>query len=96
MTATDIQTIAAVIQAAAAIVFLLSVLYDAYRRNRLGEQERRDALIRGFQIEFLSAHGNTPSEAGDLLAPRQTEFFNTRLKEMGEQWTYPFRRVGWW
>jgi hypothetical protein len=89
MTSTDIQTVAAVIQGAAAIVFLLTVVYDAYRRSRLREQERRDALIRGFQIEFFAAHGNTPSEAGGFFSQRQIEYFNTRLKDMGEKWTYP-------
>jgi hypothetical protein len=46
------QTIAAVIQAVAAVVFLLSVGYDAFERRRqrryltaLHEQERRDQMV---------------------------------------------------
>jgi hypothetical protein len=31
-----------------------------------------------------------------VCSPQQTDFFNTRLKEMGETWTYPYPRVGWW
>jgi hypothetical protein len=89
MTATAIQTIAAVIQAAAAFVFLLSVVYDARRRRRTGEQEQRDAIIKALHFEFtFQPGGQTSSEAAGLFSSRQIEFFNTRLKELGESWTY--------
>jgi hypothetical protein len=35
----------------------------------------------------------TPAEIGGLFSPRQIEFFNTRLKAMGENFTYPYKRV---
>jgi hypothetical protein len=96
MTSTEIQTIAALIQAAAAVVFLVSVLYDASRRHWLREQERRDTLIKALQIEFIARTGSTPEEAAGFISPRQTEFINARLNEMGVPWTYPFPRVEWW
>ena len=101
MNATEIQTVAAVIQATAAFVFLFSVVYDARRRRGLSEQERRDAIIGALHYEWTQTalpdaadHPKTPAEIGGLFSPRQMEFFNTRLKEIGEPWTYPFRRVG--
>ena len=66
MTSTEIQTIAAVIQAAAAAVFLASVVWDAKRRARLSEQQRRDAIIRALHYEWsqLAIPGppKTPAE----------------------------------
>jgi hypothetical protein len=95
VTATAIQTVAAVIQGLAATVFLISVVWDAKRRARLSEQERRDSIIRSlFSLWVSSAPsgGMTPEEISGFFSQRQTDFINTRLKAMGENWTYPFRK----
>jgi hypothetical protein len=90
MTATEIQTVAALIQAAAAIIFLATVVCDARRRNRQADEERRKTIIRALQFEFsVGPGGQTVSEAAGILSTRQIEFFNKRLKELGETWTYP-------
>jgi hypothetical protein len=99
MTSTVTQTIAAVIQAAAAAVFLVSVVWDAKRRARLSEQQRRDAIISALLHEWsnvaIPGGPKTPAEIGGLFSQRQIDFFNARLKEMGEPWSYnyPFPRV---
>ena len=100
MTSTEIQTIAAVVQALAAAVFLGSVVYDAYRRKKLREQERRDSITKALCYDFDAAHGvptkvvysreMTEAEEEDLCKQR-IDFVNTRLKEMGETWTYSDR-----
>ena len=67
MTPEEIQLIAAIIQAVAAIVYM------------------------------HPPEGRTPEEVQGLpFSPRQIAHFNTRLKAMGETWTFPFRRVRWW
>jgi len=95
MTATEIQTAAAIIQAAA-LVFFFSVVCDARRRRQLAEQERRDAIIKALFVEWSVSppQARTPMEAQGVYSPRQIDFFNTRVKKIGERWTYPFRRVG--
>ncbi len=88
---------AAIIQTVAAVVFLGSVGFDAYRRYRLSEQERRDHLIRHLSLIWskdptLSA-GRTEEEAHGFYSQRQIDFFNAQLKARGERWTYdPLRR----
>jgi hypothetical protein len=86
MTPTEIQTIAAVIQAAAAFFFLIGVVFD-YRRRR---PARRDELIRKLFIKWnLSAPPRrTEEEASGIYSPRQIAFFNACLKKMGRRWTY--------
>lgn len=85
-TITVIQTVAAVIQAIAAAVFLYSVVCDNSRR----EEERRSALIdRLFQIWNLTPPtGRTPEETLGFHSPRQIRYFDACLKAMGEKWTY--------
>jgi hypothetical protein len=95
ITATAIQTVAAVVQAVAALVFLGSVVWDAKRRARLSEQERRDAIIQSlFELWVLTPfEARTAEETHRIFSQRQIDFFNSRLKEMGENWTYPFKRT---
>jgi hypothetical protein len=103
MTATAIQTVAAVIQALAAVVFLGSVVWDARdrrrereRRAKLNEQERRDGIINVLFSAWMHSSpqgGMMPDEVSGIFSQRQIEYFNTRLKAMGENWTYPFERV---
>jgi hypothetical protein len=92
-----IQLVASVIQAAGAGVFLISVVWDAKRRARLSEQGRRDAIIKALHYEWnniaLPGPPKTPAEIGGIFSQRQIDFFNTRLEEMGELWSYPFPRV---
>jgi hypothetical protein len=85
MTPTEIQTIAAVIQAAAAVVFLIGVVFDAHRRR----QERRDELIRKLFIKWnlLAPPVRTEEKASGIYSPRQIAFFNACLKKMGQRWT---------
>jgi hypothetical protein len=93
MTSTEIQTIAAVVQALAAAVFLVSVVYDAHRRKKLREQERRDSITKALCYEFDAAHGfptqvvysrTVTAEEEKDLAKQRIDFVNARLKEMGE------------
>jgi hypothetical protein len=101
MSVTAIQTVAAVIQAVGALVFLGSVWWEAVQRNRerqfrarLDEQERRDRIIdRLLFVWNNSANEKTYDEIAGFYSQRQIEFFNERLKKMGENWTYPFERV---
>jgi hypothetical protein len=94
---TVIQTIAAVIQAIAAAVFLGSVVWESKRRARLAEQQRRDRIIAALHFEWsqVATPGppKTPAEIGGLFSERQIDFFNARLHEMGEPWSYPFPRM---
>jgi len=93
-------TAASIIQTSGALGFLLSVVYDHRQRFRLNEQERKDAIMRALQALWTwspkEPSGMTAEEAAGLPSPRQIEFFNTRLRDMGELWTYPYPRVGWW
>jgi hypothetical protein len=57
-------------------------------------RERRDAVIRGLIAMHVAAHGSIAEEAGGSQSatdPRLIQFINTRLREMGETWTYPER-----
>jgi hypothetical protein len=95
MDSQTIQTIAAVIQASAAILFFWSV----NRERRLKEQDRRDRVIAGLrgmwvQIYVNPAHAAmTHEELAGFYSPRQIEFFNKKLEELGETWRYPFKRL---
>jgi hypothetical protein len=40
-----------------------------------------------------SGESMTPDEASGIFRQRQIDYFNTRLKATGENWTYPFDRV---
>ena len=106
MNAQTIQTIAAVIQAGAAVVFLFSVAYDARERKNqrrylaaLKEQERRDHIIAALHqlwVQSCVRPGNTAmtdEELSGFHSARQIEFFNSKLRERGENWSYPFERV---
>ena len=86
MTATAIQTIAAIIQAVAALVFLVGVVFDIRRRS----QERRDALIEKLFNRWSRSppSGRTEDEAHGIYSARQIAFFNACLKRMGQRWTY--------
>jgi hypothetical protein len=83
---------AAIIQAVAAVVFLGSVVFDAYRRYRLRVQERRDYLIRYYSLIWSNSPalsvGRTPEEAHGFHSQRQIDFINAQLKARGERWTY--------
>jgi hypothetical protein len=86
MTVTVIQTVAAIVQAVAAVVFLIGLVFD-FRRRR---QERRDALIEKL---FNGWNRSTPSgrteyEASGIYSTRQIDFFNACLRQMGQRWTY--------
>jgi hypothetical protein len=96
MSAIQIQTVAAVIQAGAALIFLLTTVYNIYWHIRSREQERRDAIIKQLRTEFIAKSGGRPDEVAGFDTQRLIDFFNNRLKEMGELWTYPFPRLRWW
>jgi hypothetical protein len=92
----EIQTGAAVVQALAAVGFLLTTVYNIYWHIRSREQERRDVIIQRLRTEFIATSGGHPTEVAGWDTPRLIEFFNKRLKELGEPWTYPFPRLRWW
>jgi hypothetical protein len=79
-----IQTIAAVVQAAAAILFFKTV-----------QQKRRDDIIRSLHgLWGHTANGPTPEElSGCPFSQRQVDFFNSKLRERGERWSFPFKRI---
>jgi hypothetical protein len=95
MDSQTLQTVAAMIQAGAALLFFWSV----NRERRLKEQDRRDRVIAGLrgmwvQIYVNSAHAAmTHEELAGFYTPRQIEFFNKKLEELAERWRYPFKRV---
>jgi hypothetical protein len=101
---TVVQTIAAVIQAAASIVFFFSVSWEVRERKsqrlyseKLREQERRDQLIHGLSRLWTQTTSPTVSITDDELSgfhsARKIEFYNMKLKEFGESWPFPFDRV---
>ena len=99
--ASSFPLIAAGIQTLAAGVFLISIVWDARRRAREREQRRRDDLIKALHHEWSNISNipppespKTPAEIGGIFSQRQIEFFNKRLKEMGERWTCPLCVVG--
>jgi hypothetical protein len=96
-TATYIQTAAAIIQAAAAAVFLYTVRWDAKRRARLAEQERRDRLVSELrqlwvQLTDINVSKKTDEVIARLEDARKTDFINKQLEARGETWKYPFER----
>jgi hypothetical protein len=97
---TYIQTGAAVIQALAAGFFLWGVRLDTKRRAQFAEQEGRDQIINALHFEWTQTAlasdepPKSPAEIGGIHTPRKIAFFNSRLKELGYSWTYPFPRVG--
>jgi hypothetical protein len=104
MDATTIQTIAAIIQALAALVFLGTVVYDArsrktdrQRQAALVEQHRRDNLISALARLWRQTNtfniSFTDEELSGFFSQRQIDFINDQLKSRGESWRYPFDRV---
>jgi hypothetical protein len=102
-TATIIQTVAAIVQAIAAAVFLCSVVWDArgrrnerQRRARLAEQERRDrfvAVLRRLWVQStVTTVSKTDEELSGFDSPRIVEFINQQLEVRGQTWRYPFKR----
>jgi hypothetical protein len=87
-----IQTVAAVIQAAGAVLFFGTVFWDARNRWWDREQERRKNLIRRLHGLWRQSVGinvsMTDEELAGFYTPRQIEFFNAKLREQGETWTY--------
>jgi hypothetical protein len=87
-----IQTVAAVIQAAGAVLFFGTVFFDARNRRRDRERERRERFIRGLHGLWRQSVGinvgMTDEELAGFYSPRQIEFFNAKLRERGETWTY--------
>jgi hypothetical protein len=81
---TIIQTTAAVIQASAAILFFKTV-----------RDSRRDEIIaRLHRVWRRTANAPTPEELeGFPYSKHQIDFFNSKLRESGENWSYPFKRV---
>ena len=98
---TEIQTLAAEIQAGAALVFLGTVISnfiltrrERKRRAALDEQEQRDKLINSLLYVWIeTTDDKTQEERAGIYSPRQIEYFNKRLKAMGHNWAFPFRRV---
>jgi hypothetical protein len=87
-----IQTGAAVIQAFGSIVFLGTVLYGAKVSKDHREQERRDNLICALHKLYVQTKvmqiGMTPEEQSGFYSERMIEFFNSKLLERGEKWTF--------
>jgi hypothetical protein len=86
--ATIIQTIAAIVQACAAGVFLAGVRRDGRERERA----RQDAMVEKLHRRWMlaPAQGATDTErAGYPLSPRQVATFNRWLAEAGERWRIP-------
>lgn len=95
-TITIIQTAAAIIQGAAALVFMQSVRRDDRRRKEGKEGERRDGILKALLYEWSQTNptidpqiGRKPPELGGLLSERQIIAFNQRLREMGEPGSLP-------
>jgi hypothetical protein len=104
-TATIIQTVAATIQAAAAVVFFFSVRRDVrerrhehQRRARRAEQERRDRMVSALRQLWVQSYvgagsvAMTDEEMSGFYSQRQIDFFNQQLEARGETWRYPFKR----
>jgi hypothetical protein len=92
MDSTTIQTIAA-IQAFASIVFCGSVIFEACMRKRLRERQRRDQLLNFITNLWTPDGGRTIEEQFGIPSQRQIDFFNAKLREGGETWTYPLKRI---
>jgi hypothetical protein len=91
-TLTEIQTVAAAIQALAALVFLGTVVFNVFWQRRIRERDRRYNLLRVLLYEWTQSHlieAKRPDERAGLISSRQVDFFNDRLKELGERWTVP-------
>jgi len=93
------QTIAAVIQAFAAVVFLVTVVIEVVerrRQQRFREHERLVASLRNLWVQSNVAPGKvamTHEELSGFYSQRQIDFINLKLGERGENWRYPFPRV---
>jgi hypothetical protein len=94
MDAQTVQTIAAIIQAFASVVFCGTVIYDAHERKTRRERDRRNNLIAALHRLYGQTHalkvGLTDEEISGFYSGRQIEFFNSKLSEQGEKWTFPF------
>jgi len=97
MDATTIQVIAAVIQAIGAVVFCGTVFYDARERKKRRERERRYNLIGALDRLYRQTQGFTvgltDEELSGFYSDRQIAFFNSKLREQGEKWTFPFELI---
>jgi hypothetical protein len=84
MVTTAIQTVAAVIQAGAAAVFLIGVRYDYMRRR----DERLESIIRKLHQQWRNEIHDTVTvqERDGIYSPRQIDYFNKRLQELGQPW----------
>jgi Na+(H+)/acetate symporter ActP len=94
---TQIQTVAAIIQAVAAAVFLGTVLFNVIWQRYTREQERRYNILRVLLYEWTQSHlieAKSPAERAGFISFRQIDFFNKRLKEIGERWTVPASKRG--
>jgi hypothetical protein len=102
-TANIIQTVAAIVQALAAVVFLFSVVWDArgrrherQRRARLAEQARKDRVVAALRHLWVQSTLTTVSKTDEELcgfdSPRIIDFINQKLEGSGQIWRYPFKR----
>jgi hypothetical protein len=93
-TPTEIQTFAAELQALAAVIFMFTVAFNAFWHYRVRKQERRYNILRVLLYEWTQGadEARKPTERAGLISPRQIDFFNERLKEMGERWTVSKRK----
>jgi hypothetical protein len=92
MDAQTIQTVAAVIQGVASLVFLGTVWYDARERRKRREQDRRDKLIAALLQLWLQTNALkvslTDEERCGFYSERQIEFINSELRKRGERWSF--------
>jgi hypothetical protein len=85
MVATAIQTVATIIQAMAATVFVIGVWYNYKRRRDERLENIVEKLDRQWELENERT-GITREEGHRIYSPRQIDFFNKRLRELGEPW----------
>src|SRR5262245_8311107 len=92
MDAQTIQTVAAVIQGVASLVFLGTVWYDAHERRKRREQDRRDKLIAALHQLWCQTNalkvGLTDEERSGFYSERQIDFINSELRKRGERWSF--------
>jgi hypothetical protein len=94
--ATNAQAVAAIIQAGAAVVFLVSVVSDAIRRAHFREQEGREQFVTACRSLFFTRPGGmTPEEAAGFDSPRPIELIKERLEAHGANFSYPYK-LHWW
>ena len=96
MSADKIQLYAAIIQAAASLLFMGTVISNWWYNRKRRETERRANLIAALRKLWLyevgSKEGLTNEEQSGFDSPRQLEYFNAQLRARGERWTFPHKR----